>query len=65
MDGNQTRSFCFIDDLIRIMVKVMDSDFRGPINIGSDKEITINHLAKIINKEVNNNVKTKYLAKRR
>lgn len=52
-DGSQTRSFCYVDDLIEIMVRVMNSpkDFTGPINIGNPHEFTIGELAtKIIAK---------------
>lgn len=47
-DGTQTRSLCFIDDLLDGFFAIMESDFHGPINLGNDKEITINNLAKII-----------------
>tara|TARA_X000000368_G_scaffold418944_1_gene420931 strand:+ start:6699 stop:7631 length:933 start_codon:yes stop_codon:yes gene_type:complete len=48
--GNQTRSFCYVDDLINIIIKFMDSDnaFTGPMNIGNPKEFTILELAKLI-----------------
>src|SRR6516225_5319466 len=46
-DGTQTRSFCYVDDLIEAMVRVMDTpdDFTGPINIGNPCEFTIRELA--------------------
>ena len=49
-NGNQTRSFCYVDDLIRGMVSMMDTDFYtcGPINLGNPGEFTILELAKII-----------------
>ncbi|EAH8543280.1 TPA: UDP-glucuronic acid decarboxylase family protein [Campylobacter coli] len=52
-DGSQTRSFCYVDDLIDIIIKVMNSskDFQGPINTGNSSEFTIKELAqKIIEK---------------
>jgi UDP-glucuronate decarboxylase len=46
-DGTQTRSFCYVDDLIEAMIRVMDTpnDFTGPINIGNPREFTISQLA--------------------
>ncbi len=52
-DGSQTRSFCYVDDLIDIIIKVMNSskDFQGPINTGNPSEFTIKELAqKVIEK---------------
>lgn len=47
-DGMQTRSLCYITDLIEAIIKVMKSSINGPINIGNPFEVTINDLAKII-----------------
>lgn len=47
-DGLQTRSFLFIDECLEGIRKLMDSEFMGPVNIGSDEMISINNLAKII-----------------
>jgi len=45
-DGNQTRSFCYVDDLIEGMVRFMNcNDFIGPVNIGNPSEFTIRELA--------------------
>ena len=46
-DGSQTRSFCYVDDLIEVFVKLMDSpdDFTGPVNTGNPDEFTILELA--------------------
>jgi nucleoside-diphosphate-sugar epimerase len=47
-DGKQTRSFLFIDECLDGIKKLMDStDFRGPVNIGSEEMVTINQLAKM------------------
>jgi len=43
-DGNQTRSFCYIDDLINGLSKLMSSTYRLPMNIGNINEISINEL---------------------
>ncbi len=45
-NGTQTRSFCYIDDLICGLIKVMKSDYKLPINIGNTHEITIKEFAK-------------------
>ena len=46
-DGNQTRSFCYVDDLIEGLIRLMNSpdDFTGPVNIGNPGEFTILQLA--------------------
>lgn len=43
-DGCQTRSFLYIDECIEGSIRLMRSDFEGPVNIGSDEMVTINHL---------------------
>ncbi len=49
-DGSQTRSFCYVDDLIEGMVRLMNSrdGFTGPVNIGNPGEFTIKQLAEIV-----------------
>ena len=47
-DGEQTRSFCYIDDCIEGIYRIMMSDFSGPLNLGTDRLVTINELAEII-----------------
>lgn len=47
-DGKQTRSFLFIDECIEAVRKMMNSDFQGPVNIGSEEMISINDLAKMV-----------------
>jgi nucleoside-diphosphate-sugar epimerase len=49
-DGKQTRSFCYIDDCIRGIEALMESDYATPLNIGSDRLVTIDELADIIMK---------------
>lgn len=53
-NGNQTRSFCYVDDLIDVMIYMMNSsdDFVGPINIGNPDEFTIKELAEKIIKKI-------------
>lgn len=47
-DGEQTRSFCYIDDCLRGIEALMKSDYDEPINIGSDRLVTIDELADMI-----------------
>lgn len=47
-DGEQTRSFCYIDDCIEGIYRLMQSSFRDPINLGTDRMVTINELAEIV-----------------
>jgi nucleoside-diphosphate-sugar epimerase len=47
-DGEQTRSFCYIDDCLTGIYKLMRSDFREPLNLGQDRLISINGLADLI-----------------
>ncbi len=46
-DGKQTRSFLFIEECLEGMRRLMDSNFQGPVNIGSDEMVTINQLAEL------------------
>jgi len=47
-DGKQTRSYCYVDDATEATILLMESDYDKPINIGSDRLVTINKLADII-----------------
>jgi nucleoside-diphosphate-sugar epimerase len=47
-DGLQTRSFLYIDECLEGVRRFMDSDFSGPINIGSEEMVTINKLAEMV-----------------
>jgi len=47
-DGKQTRSFLYIDECLEGVRRLMESDFQGPVNIGSEEMISINDLAKMI-----------------
>jgi GDP-D-mannose 3',5'-epimerase len=49
-DGNQTRSFLYIDECIEATVRLMRSNFIGPVNIGSDEMISINNLLAMVAK---------------
>jgi GDP-D-mannose 3', 5'-epimerase len=47
-DGKQTRSFLYIDECVEGVRRLMDSDFTGPVNVGSEEMVTINRLAEMI-----------------
>ena len=47
-DGEQTRSFCYIDDCVEGIYRLMRSDFHEPLNLGQDRMLSINQLADII-----------------
>jgi nucleoside-diphosphate-sugar epimerase len=46
-DGEQTRSFCYIDDCVEGIYRIMQSDYAKPLNLGTDHMVTINQLAEI------------------
>lgn len=56
-DGSQTRSFCYVDDLINGMMALMNSNSIGPVNIGNDREFTILELAQKVIQKIDNNLK--------
>ncbi|QXV56945.1 NAD-dependent epimerase/dehydratase family protein [Amycolatopsis sp. TNS106] len=47
-DGQQTRSLCYVDDLVDGIVLLMESDVRGPINLGNPEEYTVEQVARVI-----------------
>jgi dTDP-glucose 4,6-dehydratase len=53
-DGSQTRSFCYVDDLIDGIIKLLFSDISDPVNIGNPEEVTILQFAEIINRITQN-----------
>ncbi|MCP4976129.1 MAG: NAD-dependent epimerase/dehydratase family protein [Maribacter sp.] len=58
-DGKQTRSFLYIDECLDGVLRLMESDFSGPVNIGSEEMISINNLTKLIMDIAKKNVKIK------
>jgi UDP-glucuronate decarboxylase len=59
-NGLQTRSFCYVDDLVRGLMALMNSEIEGPVNLGNPKEITINELALIVKVMVNPKAEFEY-----
>ena len=52
-DGSQTRSFCYVDDLIRGMILLMESNYHKPVNIGNPNEYSIKEIANLIKELIN------------
>ncbi len=59
-DGNQTRSFCYVDDLIDGMILLMQSEYREPVNIGNPNEFSIKELANLVRSLINPNIEFEY-----
>lgn len=59
-DGSQTRSFCYVDDLVEGIYRLLLSDYAGPVNIGNPSEITIREFAEEILKLTGANQKIIY-----
>jgi len=59
-DGSQTRSFCYVDDLVEGLIRLMNGDFIGPVNLGNPGEYTILELAQTVQKMVNPDTALKY-----
>ena len=52
-DGSQTRSFCYVSDLIEGLIRLMNGDQTGPINLGNPNEFTIRELAELVRIQIN------------
>lgn len=59
-DGLQTRSFCYVSDLVEGLIKLMNNDYIGPINLGNPCEYTILELAQTIQNMINPNAELIY-----
>lgn len=60
-DGEQTRSFLFIDECVEATYRLVQSDFMGPVNIGSEEMVTINQLADIAAKAAGKTITKKHI----
>jgi len=60
-DGSQTRSFCYVDDLVNGIYKLLMSDYTGPVNVGNPAEFTVKELAEIVIAETNSSSTLTYL----
>ena len=54
-EGNQTRAFCYVSDLVDALIKLMNSDYTMPVNLGNPQEYTILDFAKLIIELTNSN----------
>ena len=52
-EGSQTRSFCYVDDLIEGLILLMNGKQTGPINIGNPEQFTMNELANLVRNQIN------------
>ncbi len=60
-DGQQTRSFCYIDDCLEGTYLLMESEWKDPLNIGSDRLVSIDEMVDIISRVAGKNLKKKHL----
>ena len=60
-DGSQTRSFCYVDDIVDALIRVMgEDDFTGPVNLGNPDELTILELAQKVKELIDSDVELLY-----
>lgn len=59
-EGQQTRSFCYVSDLVEGLIKLMNGDHTGPVNLGNPEEYTILELAQTIQNMINPEVQIKF-----
>jgi nucleoside-diphosphate-sugar epimerase len=59
-DGNQTRSYCYIDDCVEGIYRLMRSDYREPLNLGSDRLVTINEMVNIVANAAHKSIRRRY-----
>jgi nucleoside-diphosphate-sugar epimerase len=60
-DGKQTRSFLYIDECLEAVRRLMNSDFTGPVNIGSEEMVSIDELVRIVSGIDNKEIKIKHV----
>lgn len=59
-DGSQTRSFCYASDLVEGLMRLMNGDYIGPVNLGNPDEYTILELAKVVQEMVGSNTELRF-----
>ena len=59
-DGEQTRSFCYIDDCVEGLRRIMESDCVAPINLGSDEMVTVNELVAVVCEAAGKRLRTEH-----
>jgi nucleoside-diphosphate-sugar epimerase len=60
-DGKQTRSFCYVDDCVEAVIRIMKSDYGKPLNIGSEEMVTMNDFAKLVMKIAGKDLPLKHI----
>lgn len=60
-DGEQTRSFCYVDDCVEGIIRIMFSDYDKPLNLGSDEMVSMNELAKLALSFENKKIELKHI----
>ena len=63
--GKQTRSFCYIEDLLKGMISLMENPYWKPLNIGNEEELSIRDLAEIVKNKINKELDIIYLERRK
>src|SRR5213075_1752947 len=59
-DGEQTRSYCYIDDCVEGIYRLMQSDYREPLNLGQDRMLSINQLVDMIARMAGKSIGKRY-----
>ena len=62
-NGEQTRSFTYVEDTVNMLIKLMQCNYNKPLNVGTDNEITINELLKIVENLFNVKLLIEYVEK--
>jgi len=60
-DGKQTRSFCFIDDCVEGVLRLMNSDYNKPLNLGSEEMVSMNEMGKLVLGFANKDIPIKHI----
>lgn len=60
-DGEQTRSFCYVDDAVEGVIRLMNSDFKEPLNVGSDEMVSMNEMGKMVIGFANKDIAIKHI----
>jgi len=60
-DGKQTRSFTYVEDMVGGLLRLMASDYQGPVNLGSEREVSVLELARLVIKVTGSSSEVKFL----
>ena len=64
-DGEQTRDFIYVEDIVKANINAAESDYNGIVNVASGKKLSINQLYEIIQETLDSDIKPKYLPERK